>query len=104
MKSSALNLDSPIGIANPTSTPMCLGIDRTAGTHLNAPAIRSRMPLDTITIWRYSILLYTAPTELASSTVRISLPSLTITRDNLRGTGLFGVVTSAVPVQFALTL
>jgi hypothetical protein len=39
-RTSGLNFDFPIGIANPTSTPMCLGIDRTAGTHLSAPAIQ----------------------------------------------------------------
>jgi hypothetical protein len=49
------------------------------------------------------ILLHTVSSAFASSTWRNSLPSSTITKLRLRGTGLFGVLTMADPVQSGLT-
>lgn len=55
-------------------------------------------------ITAYSTLMKTETIAFASSTVRTSLPSLTTTKASFSGTGLLGVVTTAVPVQFELTV
>ncbi len=47
----------------------------------------------------YSTLMDTVASAFASSTLRISLPCLTTTKAKFSGKGLFGVLTTAVPVH-----
>ena len=51
----------------------------------------------------YLTLVNTLAIASESSTVRISLPRLTTTKGRTSGTGLLGVLTTAVPVQSGLT-
>ena len=52
----------------------------------------------------YSTLMDTVASAFASSTLWISLPCLTTTKNRFSGTGLFGVLATAAPVQFGLTV
>src|SRR5215469_3133236 len=51
-----------------------------------------------------STLTDTVESAFASSTSWISLPCLTTTKAKFSGTGLFGVLVTAVPVQFGFTV
>jgi hypothetical protein len=52
----------------------------------------------------YSTLMDTVASAFASSTLWISLLCLITTKNKFSGTGLFGVLPTAVPVQFGLTV